>query len=89
MAVSITDIDEIKVPIKPHFAGGYRLEYDSKYITLFGKDKRYPGFNFSEDDDDWFEEMVLVACVEEVRNAQPHIVNIDNEFIYIKLTGGW
>lgn len=33
-------IKEVRVHIKQHFAGGYRLEYDGKYITLLGKDNR-------------------------------------------------
>lgn len=62
---------EIIVPIEPHFAGNYRLEYDGKYITLFGLDNRYKGFKFNDNDADWFEEMVLVPVVVEARNAFP------------------
>lgn len=44
--------DVIRIPIEPHFAGDYRLEYDGKYITLFGRDRNYAGFKFNEDDED-------------------------------------
>ena len=89
MAVNIKDIERIHIPIKDHYAGGYRLEYDSKYITLFGKDRRYKGFKFNESDEDWYEEMVLIPCVEEVRNASPFIESVTDKEIVIKLTGGW
>jgi hypothetical protein len=50
----------IRIPILDFYAGGYRLEYDGKYITLFGRDKNYKGFKFNDADEDWFEEMVLI-----------------------------
>jgi hypothetical protein len=85
MAVSIDKVDVITVPIQPNWNGKYRIEYDGKYITLFGEDKNYPGFKWTADSEEWFEEMVLVGCVEEVRNASPFIEKVDDEFIYIKL----
>jgi hypothetical protein len=75
----------VKVPIKEYYAGGYRLEYDGKYITLFGKEKTYPGFKFYEDDEDWFEEMVLISCVAEIRHASPEIIEVTDKEIIIKL----
>jgi len=45
----------ISVPIEQHFAGGYRLEYDGKYITLFGKDNRHEQFRFSDDQEIFYE----------------------------------
>jgi hypothetical protein len=84
--------DLIKVPIESYFAGDYRLEYDGKYITLFGKDKTYPvnayGFDVEGRDSNGeihYEEMVLVSCVAEVRNARPEIAEVDNDYIHIKL----
>lgn len=76
--------NEVRIPIEPHFAGEYRLEYDGKYITLFGKDKNYKGFNFNESDDEWFEEMVLIPVVLEVRNAKPIIHEITSSEIIIR-----
>lgn len=76
----------IDIPILPHYAGGYRLEYDGKYITLFGRDRRYKGFNFSGDsEDDWFEEMVLIPLVREIRGANPKIINITDAYIVVSL----
>lgn len=77
----------VKVPIENNYAGDYRIEYDGKYITLFGKDKDYKGFKFNEDDEDWYEEMVLIPLVAECRNAIPKIIdiNLKEKFILIQL----
>lgn len=75
----------IHIPIEPHFAGDYRLEYDSKYITLFGKDNRYEVFRFTDDQDVRFEEMVLISCVLEVRKATPTIKEVTNTGIVVDL----
>lgn len=77
-------MSKINIPIKSHFAGDYRLEYDGKYITLFGKDKNYPGFNFDPNADVWYEEMVLVSCVAEIRKASPKIVKVTETHIVIE-----
>ena len=75
----------IKIPIEPNFAGNYRLEYDGKYITLFGGDKKYRGYNLDGSDDIWYEEMVLISCVKEIRNANPIITDITESEIIITL----
>lgn len=75
----------IKLPILDYYVGDYRLEYDGKYITLFGKDKNYEGFNFHKDDPVWYEEMVLISCVMEVRNAHPKIIRVTDTEIIIEL----
>lgn len=75
---------EIKIEIKPNYAGKYRLEYDGKYITLLGGDKNYVGFKFDANAKDEYEEMVLIPIVQEVRKACPEITKIDKEFIYIE-----
>ena len=75
----------IRIPIEEHFAGDYRLEYDSKYITLFGKDRNYEGFRFSNDQPIWYEEMVLISCVLEVRNATPTIKEVTDTEIIVDL----
>ena len=75
----------IRIPIEPHFAGGYRLEYDGKYVTLFGRDKNYAGFKFNESDEDWYEEMVLISCVLERRNIRPEIILVTDKCIYVEL----
>jgi hypothetical protein len=77
--------DIIRVPIEPHFAGDYRIEYDGKYITLLGKDKDYPGFKFNIEDDDWYEEMVLIPVVVERRNIRPKIISVDEQWISIQV----
>jgi len=75
----------IRIPIEPHFAGDYRLEYDGKYITLFGRDKTYEGFRFSDDEPVWYEEMVLISCVLEVRKATPTIKKVTDKEIVVDL----
>ena len=73
------------IPILDFYAGDYRLEYDGKYVTLFGKDKNYKGFKFNDEDDDWFEEMVLIPVVEEIRNASPKIIEVTDTDIVVDL----
>lgn len=75
--------DVIRIPIEPHFAGGYRVEYDGKYVTLFGRDKNYVGFKFSEDQEDWYEEMLLIPIVVERRRICPEIISVDDHWISI------
>jgi len=75
----------IRIPILDFYAGGYRLEYDGKYITLFGRDKNYKGFKFNDVDEDWFEEMVLIPVVKEIRNASPQIVEVTDTEIVVNL----
>lgn len=77
--------DVIRIPIEPHFAGGYRLEYDGKYITLFGRDKNYTGFKFSEEQEDWYEEMVLIPVVVERRSICPEIISVDEQWISVRM----
>lgn len=75
----------IRIPIELHFAGDYRLEYDGKYIALFGRDKNYEGFRFSDEEPVWYEEMVLIGCVLEVRNANPIIKEVTDTEIVVDL----
>jgi hypothetical protein len=72
--------DVIRIPILSYYGGGYRLEYDGKYITLFGKDKNYKCMFGDE-----YEEMVLIPIVEEIRNAEPEITEITNTEIIVSL----
>ncbi len=74
--------NEIKVKVLDIYAGGYRLEYDGKYITLYGKDKRCPDLWSQERD---FETTVLVPVVMEIKNSCPFIDRVENGFIYINL----
>ena len=75
----------IRIPILYFYAGGYRLEYDGKYITLLGRDKNYKGFKFNDADEDWFEEMVLIPVVKEIRNASPQIIEVTDTEIVVDL----
>lgn len=82
----VTDVKFIiTIVIKEHWAGNYRIEYDGKYITLYGKDKNYKVFNFNENDKEDYEEMILVPIVEEVRNVEPKIVRVTDKEIIISL----
>lgn len=75
----------IRVPIKEHFAGDYRIEYDGKYVSLFGKDCRYEAFRYSDEQDLSYEEMLLIPIVTEVRNADPKIKEVTDSEIVIEL----
>ena len=70
----------ICIPILSNYGGGYRLEYDGKYITLYGKDKDYKCM-FGDD----YEEMVLIPIVEEIRNAEPEIIQTTDTEIVVSL----
>ena len=70
----------IRIPILSNYGGGYRLEYDGKYITLYGKDKDYKCM-FGDD----CEEMVLIPVVEEIRNVEPEIVETTDTEIVVSL----
>lgn len=74
----------IKLKIKDNWNGKYRLEYDSKYITLFGEDKNYECWNWGGDPKrKSYEEMVLVSCVVEGRNLNPSIIKVTKKYILI------
>ncbi len=77
--------EEIKIKVEPHFAGDYRLEYDGKYVTLFGKNKNYDMSGLFGAPEGTYDEGVLVPIVAEKRKANPEIVCIDDEFITIRL----
>ena len=70
----------IRIPVLSNYGGRYRLEYDGKYITLYGKDKNYKCM-FGDD----YEEMVLIPIVEEIRNAKPEIIEITDTEIVVSL----
>ena len=60
----------IEVDIEDHFGGEYRLYYDGKYLGLMGTDKNYLGFNYNPNDPIWYEEMVLIPVIIEIRNVK-------------------
>lgn len=70
-----------------NWAPPFRLEYDGKYITLFGRDKNHPVTHYGG----WapvepeFEEIVLVPVVKEIRKATPEIIEVGDFSIKIKL----
>jgi hypothetical protein len=75
----------INVPIEDHWLPPYRLEYDGKYIGLYGRDKTYPiwGYGMSEPVPGEYEEMILIPVVLEVRNANPKILEVRETEIVI------
>ena len=84
MKIKDNNLDDIlKITILNNFSGGYRLEYDGKYIILLGKDNRYELFSYSNTKE--YEEMVLISCVLEIRNANPTIKEIKDKEIIINL----
>jgi hypothetical protein len=77
--------DVRRIPIEAHFAGDYRLEYDGKYITLYGKDNRYDIEGMFGAPKGTYDEMVLVPVVEEIRNASPEIIEVTATEILVSL----
>ncbi len=75
----------IQIPIEPHFAGDYRLEYDGKYVTLLGKDNRYDLEGIFGAPKGTYDEMVLVPVVVEARGISPEIIEINETSIIISL----
>lgn len=79
------DKELILVDIESNFAGEYRLEYDGKYVTLYGLDNNYKMPCYGKPDEYYIEEMVLHPCVFEGRGLSPEIINITDKHIIIKL----
>ena len=77
--------DIIWIPILSFYGGDYRLEYDGKYISLYGKDKNYETFSYGDKQEDSFEEMLLIPIVKEIRNANPQIIQVTDIEIVIDL----
>lgn len=80
-------MDFLRVVKQANWLPPYRLEYDGKYVTLFGKDKNHPTQNYygATDFEADYEEMCLMPVVIEVRNAQPVLVGYDNDCVVINL----
>lgn len=83
MTESTRNIRRIK--IEPHFAGDYRLEYDGKYVTLYGKDNRYDMEGLFGAPKGTYDEMVLIPVVEEIRNANQKIIEVTDTEIVVSL----
>lgn len=60
-------------------------EYNLFSILKPTLSKDYKGFNINESDEDWYEEMVLIPIVKEVRNVNPKIIEVANTEIIIEL----
>jgi hypothetical protein len=75
----------VEIPIEPHFVGDYRLTYDGKYVTLWGKDKNYDMSGMFGAPEGTYDEMILVPCVAEIRNAKPEIIEVNEKMIVVKL----
>jgi len=74
-----------RIKIESHFAGDYRLEYDGKYVTLFGKNKDYDLSGLFGAPEGTYDEGVLVPVVEEIRNAEPQIIKVTDTEIVVDL----
>lgn len=81
----------ILVPVQKGWIGAYRLDYDSKYITLRGKTKDWPLNNpfQKKGEPDTYEEMILIPLVAEVRNVAPQITKVTDRFIEITCHDSW
>jgi hypothetical protein len=79
----------IKIPVESNWLPPYRLEYDGKYLTLFGRDKNfevpYYGLKSEKEEDREYEEMVLVPVVIERRGLKPNFLLYTKNMIVIDL----
>jgi hypothetical protein len=75
----------MRIPIEDHWRGGYRIEYDGKYVALYGGDANYKGMNYGTTTEDWYEEMVLVPIVIEERGLAPTIKDVTKDEILLDL----
>lgn len=75
----------LRISREPNWIGGFRIEYDGKYIALFGKDREYPGWGYGDQNEVWYEEMCFGGAFAEGRNLSPEIVKETDEFVYINI----
>lgn len=76
-------VHRILVKREDNWEEPFRIEYDGKYITLFGKDKNYIVPDYGGHGQIEYEEMVLVPVVREVRNITPQSAECDKYNIVI------
>jgi hypothetical protein len=80
---------ELKIKIESNWNGNYHLQYDGKYITLWGYDKNQPiNQVINHGGEDEYEPVILVPVVLEIQNACPEIIKMDEGYIYIDTDGG-
>ena len=77
------EVHKIIIPRESHWMEPFRIEYDGKYITLFGKDANYQVPDYGGHGQIEYEEMVLVPVVEEIRNIMPRYAVSDKDFVEI------
>jgi hypothetical protein len=77
-------IHRILIKREDNWEEPFRIEYDGKYITLFGRDKNYVVPDYRGHGQIEYEEMVLVPVVEEIRNIIPQSAECDAHSILIK-----
>ena len=73
------------VKIKPNWLPPFRLTYDGKYVSLYGRDKNYPVLGYGSTEKKEYEEILLVPIVIEVRKCRAEITKISNTEIEIEL----
>lgn len=73
----------LSIPIEEDWEGDYRIEYDGKYITLFGKTSRYPAYNMGYGMGQ--DTHVLIPCVLERRGLSPYIQEVTDTHITLSL----
>lgn len=80
------DDKKLRVKIKPNWLPPFRIEYDGKYVTLFGRDKNFPETMFHNPGDPIeYHTMVLVPVLIEIRNVNPKIIGETKEELLISL----
>lgn len=76
--------DIIKHEIKSHYKGSYRIEYDGKYVELYGLNSNHELMCYGSLEDTYYDETRL-AFITECRRCNPEIIKIDSNYIYIRL----
>lgn len=83
--LEVKEPERYKITIKrePNWQEPFRVEYDGKYLTLFGKDTNYQVPDYGGHGQIEYEEMVLVPVVEEIRNIVPKHAVCDEKVVEI------
>lgn len=81
------NVETIKIEREPNWLPPFRVEYDGKYVTLYGKDKEYqlPHYGTIPSNPE-YDEMVLVPVVIERRNIIATIKEYTGDEVIIEIT---
>ena len=80
------NVEIIKINREPNWLPPFRVEYDGKYVTLFGEDKDYQvPYYGKEPHEPQYEEMVLVPVAYEDRHIGATVKEYTDEHVIIEI----